>query len=224
MEKIITAVFNVESEGYQAITELKNTPSTDSYFVSQAVLVKKENDRVTVLDSFDTGYETANDAAIGGLIGATVGILGGPLGMLLGGSIGILAGSAVDAGDANDNASILEQMTELFVENEVAVLALAQENEEGALQKVLSKYDVSVIEEDAALVAEEVRYAEVMQKDMELKAKKALRAERKEDRKQAVEEHREKIKADFDARKQKKADKKAEKAAAKEAKKAGEQS
>ena len=115
-------------------------------------------------------------------------------------------------------------MTELFVENEVAVLALAQENEEGALQKVLSKYDVSVIEEDAALVAEEVRYAEVMQKDMELKAKKALRAERKEDRKQAVEEHREKIKADFDARKQKKADKKAEKAAAKEAKKAGEQS
>ena len=41
MEKIITAIFKVESEGYQAMTELKNVPSTDSYFVSQAVLVKK---------------------------------------------------------------------------------------------------------------------------------------------------------------------------------------
>ena len=33
----------------------------DTFFVSQAVLVKKQDGRITVLDSFDTGYETADD-------------------------------------------------------------------------------------------------------------------------------------------------------------------
>ena len=215
MEKIITAIFKVESEGYQAMTELKNSPSTDSYFVSQAVLVKKQEGRIIVLDSFDTGYETANDTAVGGLIGATIGILGGPLGMLLGGSIGVLAGSTIDAGDALDNATILERMTEVFVDGEIAMMALEQETEEGAVQKYLSKYDVSVIEEDAAEVAAEVRHAAKVQQEMEKQARKELRAEKKEDRKQAIADHREKIKAEFADRKEKRAAKKAEKAAAK---------
>ena len=215
MEKIISAVFKVESEGYQAMTELKNAPGADNFFVSQAVLVKKENGRIVVLDSFDTGYETANDTAMGGLIGAAIGILGGPLGMLLGGSLGVLAGSTIDAGDALDNATILERMTEMFVDGEVAMMALEQESEEGAAQKYLSKYNVSVVEEDAAEVAAEVRHAEEVQREMEKQARKELRAEKKEDRKQAIAEHREKIKADFADRKAKRAEKKAAKEAAK---------
>ena len=92
MEKIISAIFKVESEGYQAITELKRAPITNDYTVSQAVLVKKENGAIRALDTFDTGLETSNDTATGSLIGSLLGILGGPLGVLLGGSIGILAG------------------------------------------------------------------------------------------------------------------------------------
>ena len=48
--------------------------------------------------------------------------------------------------------------------------------------------------------------------------RKMLRAEKKEDRKLAIAEHREKIKADFAERKEKRAEKKAAKEAAKEAK------
>ena len=218
MEKIITAVFKVESEGYQALTELKNAPVAGNFFVSQAVLVKKENGRIMVLDSFDTGYETADDTAMGGLIGATIGILGGPLGILLGGSHGALAGSTFDTGDALDNATILERMTEVFVDGEVALMALEQETEEGAAKNYLSKFNASVVEEDAAEVAEEVRHAAEVQKAMEKEARKQLRAEKKEDRKLAIAEHREKIKADFAERKEKRAEKKAAKEAAKEAK------
>lgn len=220
MEKIITAVFKVESEGYQAMTELKNAPAADTFFVSQAVLVKKENGRIVVMDSFDTGYETSDDTAIGGLIGATIGILGGPLGMLLGGSIGVLAGSTIDAGDALDNATILERMTEVFVDGEIALMALEQETQDGAMQKYLSKFDVSVTEEEAAVVAAEVRHAAEVQREMEKQARKELRAERIEDHKQAVADHREKIKADFAARKEKKAQKKEARKAEKEARKA----
>ena len=219
MEKIITAIFKVESEGYQAITELKNAPGTDKFFVSQAVLVKKDNGRIQVLDSFDTGYETADDTAMGGLIGATIGILGGPLGMLLGGSIGMLAGSTVDLDDSFDNASILERMTEVFVDGEIGMMLLEQETENGAAQAYLSKFDVSVTEEDAAEVAAEVRHAAEVQREMEKQARKELRAEKKEDRKQAIADHREKIKADFADKKEKRAEKKEAKKAEKEAKK-----
>ena len=224
MEKIITAIFKVESEGYQAMTELKNAPVTDDYFVSQAVLVKKEYGTIRALDYFDTGYETTDDAAIGGLVGATIGILGGPLGILLGGTLGALAGHTVDAGDMLDNASILERMTELLFEGEIGLIALAQEAEEGSAQKALSKFDTTVIEEEAAVVAEEVRHAQEVQEELERQARKELRAEKKEDRKQAIAEHRESIKADFADRKEKRAEKKeikkAEKAEKKEAKKA----
>lgn len=220
MEKIITAIFKVESEGYQAMTELKNAPATDAYFVSQAVLVKKENGRIAVLDYFDTGYETADDTALGGLIGATIGILGGPLGILLGGSIGMLAGSAVDTDDMFNNASLLERMADVFVDGEIAMMALEQETVEGAAQKALSKFDVTIVEEDAAVVAAEVRHAEEVQKELEKQARKELRAEKKEDRKQAIADHREKIKSDFADRKAKRAEKKEAKKAEKEAKKA----
>ena len=220
MEKIITAIFKVESEGYQAMTELKNAPLREDFFVAQAVLVKKENSRITMLDYFDTGYETGDDAVMGGLIGATIGILGGPLGILLGGTVGALAGRSVDAGDMLDNASILERMTELFLDGEIGLLALEQEAEEGAIRKALSKFDAVIVEEDAAVVAEEVCHAEEVQLEMEKQARKELRAEKKADRKQAIADHREKIKADIADKKEKRAEKKEAKKAEKEAKKA----
>ena len=220
MEKIITAIFNVESEGFQAMTELKNAPERDTFFVSQAVLIKKQNGKIMVLDSFDTGYETSDDTAMGGLLGACIGILGGPIGILLGGSIGMLAGSTIDVEDSFDNASLLERMTEVFVDGEIGLMLLEQENEDGAAQKYLSKFDVSVTEEDAAEVAAEVRHAAQVQEQMEKEARKQLRAEKKEERKQSVTEHREKIKTEFAEKKEKRAEKKEAKKAEKEAKKA----
>ena len=199
MEKIISVIFKIESEGYQAITELKQAPVTDIYTVSQAVLVRKENGQIKVLDSFDTGMETANDTAIGGIVGGLIGILGGPLGMLLGGSLGALTGSAIDTGDAAHNASLIEMITEQLVDGEIVLIALEQEAEEGTAQKMLSKFDVSIVEDDAAEVAEEVEQAVEAQKEMERQARAKLRESRKAERRQKVEEHRAKLSADFEA-------------------------
>ena len=198
MEKIISVIFKVESEGYQAITELKRAPITNDYTVSQAVLVKKENGVIRTLDTFDTGLETSNDTATGSLIGSLLGILGGPLGVLLGGSIGILAGGAIDAGDAAHNASLIELVTEQLVDGEVVLIALEQESVEGAARRALAKFDTSIVEEDAAEVAEEVKAAQDAQREMAREARAKLREAKKAERKQKVEENRAKIKADFD--------------------------
>jgi len=199
MEKIISIIFKVESEGYQAMTELKRAPITDSYTVSQAVLVKKEGGSIKTLDAFDTGLETSNDTSMGGLIGGLIGILGGPLGMLLGGSLGALAGSAIDAGDAVHNASLIEKVAEQLVDGEVVLIALEQEAIEGAARRQFSKFDISIVEDDAAEVAEEVQQAIEAQKEMERQARAKLRETRKEERKQKIEGHRAKLAADFEA-------------------------
>lgn len=118
-------------------------------------MVKKKHGVIRTLDSFDTGMETRDDMAKGSLIG----ILGGPFGMLLGGSIGALTGSAIDTGDAEHNASLIEMVTNQLVDGEVVLIALEQEAVEGTAQRMLSKYDVSIVEENAAEVAEEVEAA-----------------------------------------------------------------
>ncbi len=203
MEKIISAVFKIESEGYQALTELRRAPVTDAYAVTQAALVKKVNGRIVALDAFDTGVETQNDTAAGGLIGMLVGVLGGPFGMLLGSSIGLLAGSAIDSGDISRNASLIELVTQQLMDGEVALIALEEEAVEGTARRMLSKFDVSVIEEDAAQVEEEVEEAIRAQKEMEKEARAKLREAKKADRKQKIEENRAKLQADFDALKAK---------------------
>ena len=203
MEKIISVIFKVESEGYQAITELKQKPVTESYIVSQAVLIKKEDGKVIVLDSFDTGMETSNDLFAGGLVGSLVGILGGPLGMLIGGSLGALTGSAIDANDALENASLIEKVSEQIIDGEVVLIALEQEAEDGTAQKMLSKFDVSIVEDDAAEVAEEIQHAIDLQKEMEREARDKLRESRKEEFKNNIAEKRSQIKASFNSFKEK---------------------
>ncbi len=196
MQNVLVSVFEIESEGYQAITELKNAPGSDVSFVSQAVLVKKENGVLKVLDSFDTGVKTADDAALGGLIGMCIGILGGPIGMLLGAGWGSLAGMTIDASDAVDAASLIEQIAGKLDEG-VTLIGLTDEADESILDNKLSAYKTVIARFDAAVVSQEVDTAREIQKEMARQAKADLRKQRKEEFKEKVEEKRNKLKAQF---------------------------
>ena len=112
MQNIITAIFKVESEGYQAITTLSQLPVTDASAILQMALVKREPNGISVCDTFDSGAHTTDDTLHCGLIGGLVGILGGPIGVLLSGSAGALIGSAVDAKDARNSASLIETVAD----------------------------------------------------------------------------------------------------------------
>ena len=73
-ESVITVNFDVESEAYQALSEIKRHPDGSGYFVSAASLIKKENGHIVLKDGFDTGIDTTDDAAYGSLIGSLCGI------------------------------------------------------------------------------------------------------------------------------------------------------
>lgn len=203
MESVVSIVFAVESEAFQALSELRKTPVHTGYAVSQAALVKKTEGKIVLEDGFDTGMETTDDTRVGGLIGALFGILGGPLGMLMAGSVGALTGSIVDADDAAHNISLMEKVSEQFVNGETVIVALAQETDPGALEASLSKFQTTIVREDAAEVSAEVLKAQQIQKEMEREARKRLREEKKETHKKEIEDRREKIKADFETLKNK---------------------
>ena len=198
MQNVIVGLFEVESEGFQAITELKQNPGDEKSFISQAALLKKDAGQVKVLDSFDTGVTTSDDMALGGLMGMCVGILGGPIGMLLGGSLGSLTGMTVDAADAVDNASMIEQIAGKLEDGAVALIGLTDEEDENILDEKLSKYKTVIARFDAAVVAQEVDAAREMQAEMERQALEKLRKQKTDEFKSKVEAHRDKMKAHFE--------------------------
>ena len=92
MQNVVTAIFDVESEAYQAFNEITSKPFGTDYVVAEVALVKHEGTGIKVADFFDAADVNSDDTAAGMLVGTLVGIIGGPLGMLLGASIGALAG------------------------------------------------------------------------------------------------------------------------------------
>lgn len=107
MENIVTILFEVESEAYQAFSELKRVPVNGCYAISQIGLIKNQNGHPVLLEGFDAGKD---GALKGGLLGTMIGILGGPFGVLLGGSMGTMLGIVADADDTAKNLSMLEQV------------------------------------------------------------------------------------------------------------------
>lgn len=197
MENVIMTSFKVESEAYQAFSELKRDMASSSYIVSQAVLIKREGNALITCEAFDSGIDTHNDTVKGEFIGAFVGILGGPLGMLLGFSFGGLIGATADMNDISRNGSVMEKIAANISEGSIAILALVQEQGHIAIDSKFSKFDCITLRYDAAELQAEIEDAKKLQKEMEKQAKAELRKEKSEERKEKIEQFRQKLKDDF---------------------------
>ena len=193
-ENVVLANYKVESEAYQALSELKRDTANANYTISQAMIVKRENGKLNVMDGFVSGMTTGDDTWMGGLLGGLIGILGGPIGVLLGGSFGMLVGGAVDAGEMAGDTSLLEKAGDSIADGETAIILLAQEEYETALTAKLNDFDVSITRLDAAEVAVEVEHAKEVERQMAKETREKLRAERTEAFKESVAKKSEELK------------------------------
>ena len=200
-QNVLVVVFNTESEGYQAITELKKENHGADWIVTEAALVKKEAGSIKELDVMDTGLHTSDDAFRGGLIGGCLGILGGPIGVLLGGSYGALVGMGLDTIDSINVESMLEQIAQKLDEGMEAIVALTEEATNEALDANFGRFDTIIARFDAAVVAQEVDRAREMEAEMQRLARMELRKQRNDDFKAKVEEKRANIKESFEKKK-----------------------
>ena len=196
-ENLILVNYQVESEAYQALSELKHDCANANYRISQAVIVKRKNGQLNTMDGFISGKEANDDTMAGGLIGGLVGILGGPIGVLLGGSVGMLIGGAVDAGDIVKETSLIEKAGDSIADGETAIILLAQEEYETALTAKLNQFDVTITRLDAAEVAAELEHAREVERQMLREAREKLRGEKTEAFKETVAKKREELKTWF---------------------------
>lgn len=203
MENVIISYFKVESEAYQALSDLKKASVfRDELTISQGAILKKSNERIIHAEGFDTGVRTADDIWKGGLIGALVGILGGPIGMLLGFGIGSVVGMAKDTDEAIEESNLISGITSRMNEGDVALVVIAQELSEKPYDLLLEKFEAETVRYSASSILEEVEHAQEVEENLREQAKMEIRQERSKQRKEKVEAYRSKFKEEFEELKQ----------------------
>ncbi len=196
MLNVIAAVFNNESEGYQAITTLKNAPVSEKAAILEMALVKHENNTFKVCDGYKAGAAYINDTATGGLVGSLVGIIGGPLGVLLGGSVGVATGAVKDTADMAASQSLIENIIGKMNEDTMSLIILAEEEDEAEMDENLQKYDTEILRFDAKAVAADVEQAQELEAEMRRQARAKMREQKKEEYKAKADEKIAQLNAD----------------------------
>ena len=184
MENIVVSIFRVESEAFQAFSELRQFGQTENTKLAQASIVKAEDGIIKVKDSFDLMNSFGSDYFDGGLMGSLIGILGGPLGVLFGFVAGGTIGASIDLDKELDKelaeSALITTVSEKLTNGEVAIIALVQENDESVLNAIFEKYQTTIARWDIATVAAEVESALQIQQDLAHQAEARLIADKKE--------------------------------------------
>ena len=176
MKNVIVSIFSEESKTYEAMSSLKSKAGTTD--VECASIIKNSNGHITLRDGF--GDDSDDNWATGGLLGALIGLLGGPIGMLLGGSLGMLIGGSVDISDADSTDSVIRQVIAKLSNYKLALVIIADEVNPGELDEFLKSYGANeIIRESYIDVKSEVIEAEKVEKDMAKEAKHRIKMEKK---------------------------------------------
>mgnify|MGYP000228888098 CR=1 FL=1 len=166
MENLVVSIFNTESEAYQSFADLKAFRQTQTTKVAQIALVKNENGHIVEKERYDFEDSTTDAALEGGLFGAVIGLLGGPIGVLFGYGMGSLYGLA--DGDTVDTAEagLIDVVSQKLIDGETAVVALVQEDNEAVIDAYFTKYDTQIMRWDVATVVAEIEAALQVQEDL----------------------------------------------------------
>ena len=162
MDRMLVVVFDSEpkaSEGKKALQELESLGSIVIY--SGAVVGRHADGTTTVEQRDDPGYP---GILVGTSLGALIGLLGGPPGLVIGALSGLAAGGAVDLNNARIGEDFIDDVRQQLLPNKFAVVAEIQEDWTTPLdsrmeaiggtvfRRALSEVKQTVNEEDIAAI------------------------------------------------------------------------
>lgn len=197
-QNILLSLFDVKTEAYQAFTELKAYKNTAETLIAQAILIKKENEVITTIDSLDKGDKIGSGAITGGLLGSLIGVLGGPVGLLFGSTLGMLLGSDTGAIKSIGEMSLLEYVAKNLKNGEIAILTLVQETTEAPLNNFFNQFQTHLTRWNAEEVQAEILAAQQAHKASVEHARQVWRQERTIERKEKLTAFQEELKQRFD--------------------------
>lgn len=138
MKKIALITFEDNASNYEALSRLKRISNGNTLDIKQAAIIEKngKGTAFSIKDSLD--FESGNRVAIGGLIGAIIGILGGPLGVLCGWVIGDLAGVGTNYVKAKKTTTIFDRVSENLMPNSSGLIVYMNEDDEELLDVLIA--------------------------------------------------------------------------------------
>ena len=184
MENLVLASFKEEDKAYQALTKMKSHFVTEDYTILQAAIIQRENRQVLYKDGFDSEQILSTDWLKTGMIGALIGVLAGPLGILLGGGLGSYIGERTTFSRIKENETMLEHSVLKLSQDHLLLAILVQEDDEQKLDDFLLSFDseVYILRKDIELVEDELIRAKEVKKELE----DVIAHKLKEDRKHKV--------------------------------------
>ncbi|MEO1770199.1 hypothetical protein [Candidatus Enterococcus ferrettii] len=138
MKKIALITFEDNASNYEALSRLKRISNGNTLDIKQAAIIEKngKGTAFSIKDSLD--FESGNRIATGGLIGAIIGILGGPLGVLCGWVIGDLAGVGTNYVKAKKTTTIFDRVSENLMPNTSGLIVYMDEDDEELLDVLIA--------------------------------------------------------------------------------------
>ncbi|MGX7172742.1 DUF1269 domain-containing protein [Enterococcus ratti] len=173
-KRVIILTFSVESQAYQAFSELKKLHAAREIKGEQMAVVSHDssgNHQFKIEDFLD--FTGNNKTSKGGLIGMLVGILGGPLGILLGWFAGEMIGATQDAKEIQEAQTVFDFVGNKIGEGATGLILIADETDNRPLnQLVIMKLGGEITRLDYEEVEQEVQNAKEVEKQAKETAQK----------------------------------------------------
>lgn len=162
-QNVVVALFDSEKMGRNAIRAVFDAPAGEGYEVPEAALVAKGEDGITLIEGYEIEVEPDGVVTNGTIVGAVMGILGGPLGMLVGAGAGaFLARKFI----SESRASLVTEVARKLYDGEFALIALVSEDEPAFDAVLDGQGATAILRYDATDIADEVRLASEAQLDI----------------------------------------------------------
>jgi uncharacterized membrane protein len=145
--QIVVAAFKDQAAAQKALDSLKAAQKDGVIKIDDAAVLEK--DAAGKLSIKETGMGVGKSAAIGGVLGAAIGILAGPIGWAAAGgaAIGALAGKLRDSGFQDAR---LKQVGEALTPGSSAIIAVVEHTWVAQVEKVMAEEAVTVATESIA--------------------------------------------------------------------------
>lgn len=166
--------FAVESQAYQAFSEIKKLHATRALKGEQMAVISHETNgthQFKIEDFLD--FTGNNKSSKGGLIGMLVGVLGGPLGILLGWFAGGMIGATQDAKEIQDAQTVFDFVGNKIGEGATGLILIAEEEDNRPLnQLVMMELGGEITRLDYDEVEKDVQDAKEVEKQAKETAQK----------------------------------------------------
>jgi uncharacterized membrane protein len=159
MENVIALACGDIEHAHKAVRALQDLHRSGDIRLDAIAIVERIQDgRTTVLEHAESSQ--LRGAAGGGVVGAVIGLLTGPVGLLLGGASGAMVGSLVDHADAEASEDLLRWLARAVPRDHVAAIAVMSESTPESVDAVAWECEAVPLRRPKAAVELEIARAE----------------------------------------------------------------